>query len=85
MYLCFFIFGKKLSRAYVFLYITCRIEIQFYLLTYLKHARDNQVLEYIRRKKRAIILLDNDVVEKKCQTIFNVFCRYSCSNNVNFF
>jgi hypothetical protein len=56
-----------------------------YLLTYLKHARDNQVLEYIRRKKRAIILLDNDVVEKKCQTIFNVFCRYSCSNNVNFF
>ena len=34
MYLCFFfIFGKKLSRAYVFVYITCRIEIKFYLLT----------------------------------------------------
>jgi len=29
----FFIFGKKLSRAYVFVYITCRIEIKF-LLTY---------------------------------------------------
>jgi len=35
MYL-FFIFGKKLSRAYVLIvYITYRIEIKFYLLTYL--------------------------------------------------
>jgi hypothetical protein len=41
-----------------------------YLLTYLKHTRDNQVLEYIRRKKRAIILLDNDVVEKKVPNDF---------------
>ena len=26
-------FGKKLLRAYIFVYITCRIEIKFYLLT----------------------------------------------------
>ena len=35
VFVFFFIFGEKVSRAYVFVYSTCRIEIKFYLLTYI--------------------------------------------------
>ena len=41
-----YIFGKKLSRAYGIVYITCRIEIKFYLLTYLLMCKNDRKINH---------------------------------------